>query len=64
MRNDIEYCVVTNQEGQFSIWPKSKSLPAGWLLEGTSGNKQQCLNKISEVWTDMRPKSLRDFLSK
>ncbi|AGB80668.1 hypothetical protein D781_0298 [Serratia sp. FGI94] len=64
MRDDIEYCVVINQEEQFSIWPKSKPLPAGWLMEGTAGSKQQCLDKISEVWTDMRPKSLRAALSK
>jgi len=27
---------------------------------GTSGTKTVCLEHIKEVWTDMRPKSLRE----
>jgi MbtH protein len=57
--NDTTYQVVVNQEEQYSIWPSDKTLPAGWQAEGTIGSKQTCLDRISVVWTDMRPRSLR-----
>jgi MbtH protein len=31
----------------------------GWRDEGTRGSKAECLAHIKEVWTDMRPLSLR-----
>lgn len=53
------YAVVVNHEEQYSIWPVERDLPAGWQFEGTKGSKQKCLDRIEEVWTDMRPLSLR-----
>ncbi len=53
------YQVVVNDEEQYSIWPVSKEIPAGWNATGPSGPKAECLAYIEEVWTDMRPKSLR-----
>lgn len=57
--NNIEYKVVMNHEEQYSIWPADRELPLGWKAEGFSGKKQACLDHIEEVWTDMRPLSLR-----
>jgi MbtH protein len=54
------YTVVVNDEEQYSIWPEHKDLPAGWRAVGKTGPKQECLDYVNEVWTDMRPKSLRD----
>jgi MbtH protein len=54
-----EYVVVKNHEEQYSIWLKHRAIPAGWSEAGRSGTKQECLAQISEVWTDMRPASLR-----
>lgn len=51
--------VVTNHEEQYSIWPESKKIPAGWVAVGPSGAKERCLDYIEWVWTDMRPRSLR-----
>ncbi len=51
--------VVINEELQYSIWPKGRPIPAGWKSVGKSGTKQECLDYIKEVWTDMRPLSLR-----
>ncbi len=51
--------VVVNHEEQYSIWPAWKEIPAGWREAGKSGPKDQCLAYINEVWTDMRPLSLR-----
>lgn len=51
--------VVVNHEEQYSIWPLHRDNPAGWRDEGKSGTKAECLAYIDEVWTDMRPLSLR-----
>jgi MbtH protein len=53
------YRVVVNHEEQYSIWPLEKDIPAGWNDTGKSGTKQECLDYVNEVWTDMRPLSLR-----
>jgi len=53
------YKVVVNHEEQYSIWPADRENPSGWLDAGRVGQKQECLDHIKEVWTDMRPLSLR-----
>lgn len=53
------YKVVVNHEEQYSIWPVDKENALGWNDVGKSGNKTECLAYIKEVWTDMRPLSLR-----
>jgi MbtH protein len=53
------YKVVVNHEEQYSIWPADRTNPLGWNDAGKSGTKQECLDYVKEVWTDMRPLSLR-----
>ena len=53
------YKVVMNHEEQYSIWPADRENALGWTDVGKSGTKQECLDYIKEVWTDMRPLSLR-----
>jgi MbtH protein len=53
------YRVVKNHEEQYSIWPDSKAIPAGWQDTGKQGSKAECLAYVKDVWTDMRPLSLR-----
>ncbi|HQR34141.1 MAG TPA: MbtH family protein [Blastocatellia bacterium] len=53
------YKVVVNHEEQYSIWPDYRDIPLGWTAVGKSGTKAECLAYIEEVWTDMRPLSLR-----
>jgi len=55
----LVYQVVVNHEEQYSIWPDYKEIPPGWRAVGKSGLKPECLAYIKEVWTDMRPLSLR-----
>lgn len=55
--------VVRNHEEQYSIWPTAKEIPAGWVAVGRQGNKEECLAYIKEVWTDMRPLSLRQAMA-
>ena len=54
------YKVVINHEEQYSIWFADREPPLGWKEVGVSGTKQECLDHIEEVWTDMRPLSLRE----
>jgi MbtH protein len=61
--DDPEVRVVVNDEEQYSIWPIDRELPAGWHDAGKQGPKSACLSYVDEVWTDMRPKSLREFRS-
>lgn len=53
------YAVVINHEEQYSIWPADREVPAGWKPTRFKGAKRACLQHIEEVWTDMRPLSLR-----
>jgi MbtH protein len=53
------YTVVVNHEEQYSIWPAGREIPNGWREAGKTGSKSDCLEYIKEVWTDMRPLSLR-----
>jgi MbtH protein len=57
--DDVTYTVVMNHEEQYSIWPAHRQIPAGWNSVGRTGPKTDCLAYIKEVWTDMRPLSLR-----
>ena len=56
---DETYKVVVNHEEQYSIWPLERTNPAGWRDEGKAGTRDECLAHIEQVWTDMRPLSVR-----
>lgn len=53
------YKVVLNHEEQYSIWPAHRENALGWRDAGKAGPKADCLDYIKDVWTDMRPLSLR-----
>lgn len=53
------YKAVMNDEEQYSIWPADRENAPGWKDAGFQGLKAECLSYIKEVWTDMRPLSLR-----
>jgi MbtH protein len=57
--SEQQFLVVLNDEEQYSIWWADRTLPPGWHAEGTKGTREECLQHIDEVWTDMRPLSLR-----
>ena len=59
---NTQFRVVYNHEEQYSIWPVERDVPLGWKEEGKFGSKQECLDHIEKVWTDMRPLSLRRHL--
>jgi MbtH protein len=57
------YKVVVNHEEQYSIWPADRENALGWSDAGKQGTKAECLDYIKEVWTDMRPLSLRKSMA-
>lgn len=62
-QDDTIYKVVVNHEEQYSIWPADRDNPLGWRDAGKSGPKAECLAYIADVWTDMRPLSLRQKMA-
>ena len=57
---DAVFQVLVNDEEQRSLWPLGKELPQGWRSEGKEGSRQECMDYVDTVWTDMRPRSLRE----
>jgi MbtH protein len=57
------YKVVINREEQYSIWLSDKPVPGGWREVGKEAPKAECLAYIDQVWTDMRPLSLRKSMA-
>jgi RimJ/RimL family protein N-acetyltransferase len=56
----VTHSVVVNDEGQYySTWPADRKLPEGWQSTGLHGREEECLSHIEEVWTDLRPLSVR-----
>ncbi|MEO8716103.1 MAG: MbtH family NRPS accessory protein [Acetobacteraceae bacterium] len=51
--------VVINHEHQYAIWPADKAIPAKWRTVGVRGSKQECLDHVRLVWTDMRPLNVK-----
>ena len=60
--DDIIYQVIINEEEMYSIWYADREMPLNWTGIGFSGTKQECLDRIEEIWTDMRPLSLRRMM--
>lgn len=55
-----DHAAVVNDEGQYALWPLWRPLPHGWHDTGVHGGREECLDHIERVWTDLRPRSVRD----
>ncbi|MEU7210881.1 MbtH family NRPS accessory protein [Streptomyces sp. NPDC044989] len=60
MSESTLYDVVHNDEEQYSLWEAERELPAGWHPEGTRGTREECVAHIDRIWTDIRPRSVRE----
>lgn len=58
-----EYVVLVNIEEQYSLWLADLEIPKGWREVFARNNKKACLEYVKEVWTDMRPLSLRKAMA-
>ena len=54
-----QFTVVTNAEGQFSLWLADRPPPKGWTPTGPSASRVECLAYLENVWKVLTPKSLR-----
>jgi MbtH protein len=57
------YIVLINDEGQYSLWPDSIDVPAGWTTVYEAASRKSCLDYINQNWTDMRPRSLINMMN-
>jgi MbtH protein len=55
-----DYLVVVNDEEQYSLWTSGREVPPGWQPTGYRGSEEECLAHIGEIWTDIRPRSVRE----
>jgi uncharacterized protein YbdZ (MbtH family)/predicted MFS family arabinose efflux permease len=60
MDDDARYEVLRNDEDQYSLWLAGQEVPQGWYRVGKEGTKDECSAYVDGVWTDMRPRSLRE----
>jgi MbtH protein len=60
MVNEPLHRVLHNEDGQYSLWPLRKTAPVGWQDAGIAGTRAECMGRVREVWTDLRPRRLRD----
>jgi MbtH protein len=51
--------VLRNIEEQYSLWPASNDVPAGWSVVLRAASRQEALDYVQAHWTDMRPASVR-----
>ena len=58
---NTQYLVLMNCEEQYSLWPKHIAVPKGWETK-FEGTRKECGAYVNEVWTDMRPLSLRKHM--
>jgi MbtH protein len=62
--DDAVFKVLVNHEEQYSLWPADLAVPGGWRETGQQGSKTACEEYVERVWTDMRPKSLREAMDR
>jgi MbtH protein len=58
----MEFVVLSNDEGQYGLFPVHLEIPAGWQDAGYRGSEAECIAFVDSVWTDIRPLSLRRTL--
>lgn len=52
------WLVLVNDQGQHSLWPALRPVPAGWNEVGPEGDQATCLEWIEQHWADIRPTNL------
>jgi MbtH protein len=55
---DSTFAVLTNSEGQHSLWPSFADTPAGWAVAYGPASRGACIEYVTANWTDLRPRSL------
>lgn len=53
------FYVLRNAQEQYSLWPVFAAVPDGWTSEFGPAPRQEAIDYIEGVWTDLRPLSVR-----
>ena len=53
---DSAFVVLTNEQGQHSLWPAAAEVPPGWSIAYRQNGRHACIEYINNNWTDMRPR--------
>jgi len=56
-----KFLVLVNDEDQHSLWPAFAEVPSGWNVALGESTREAALAYVESEWTDMRPRSLREF---
>jgi MbtH protein len=56
--DEASFVVLINDEGEHSLWPDSKAVPAGWRITFGADSRRNCLEFVDRNWVDLRPASL------
>lgn len=57
--NSGDWIILVNDDEQYSLWPARRQVPPGWSVTGPCGNKEECVEYVDRIWTNMTPASLR-----
>ncbi len=57
-RDDIDFLVLVNDEGQHSLWPRTIAVPDGWRMVFGPAARTVCVDHVEREWTDIRPARL------
>lgn len=49
------YLVLTNAQGQHSLWPDGITVPDGWDVALAASSRADCLAYVEDHWTDIGP---------
>lgn len=49
------FCVLRNQIGEFSFWPASATVPAGWEVVLAAAPRTEAERFVREQWTTLTP---------
>ncbi|MFI1360481.1 MbtH family protein [Streptomyces sp. NPDC020898] len=52
-----QFVVVVNDEDHHSLWWHGRPVPQGWRTASEPGTRQECLARIEESWTGLRPEA-------
>ncbi|MEV8594599.1 amino acid adenylation domain-containing protein [Streptomyces sp. NPDC052012] len=56
---DGQFLLLADDQGRHALWPAPLTVPAGWRTVHRGGHAD-CLERVTELWTDMRPLSVVD----
>lgn len=54
------YVVVVNAQGQHSLWAAGQPSPPGWTPVTAPADRTTALERVADLWKDMRPFAVRE----